>query len=55
MGTKRVGQENEGTKKKTLALIYLDYPVWRRVRIPPPQSLRVVRGDEKGTQFQMRR
>jgi hypothetical protein len=25
-------------------------PVWRRVRIPPPQSLRVVRGDVKGTQ-----
>jgi hypothetical protein len=25
-------------------------PVWRRVRIPPPQSLRVVRGDIKGTQ-----
>jgi hypothetical protein len=24
-------------------------PVWRRVRIPPPQSLRVVRGDEEGT------
>jgi hypothetical protein len=24
--------------------------VWRRVRIPPPQSLRVVRGDEEGTQ-----
>jgi hypothetical protein len=30
-------------------------PVWRRVRIPPPQSLRVVRGDEGGTQSQMRR
>jgi hypothetical protein len=31
------------------------YPVWRRVRLPPPQSLRVVRGDEEGTQSQMRR
>jgi hypothetical protein len=31
------------------------YPVWRRVKIPPPQSLRVVRGDEEGTQSQMRR
>jgi hypothetical protein len=30
-------------------------PVWRRVRILPPQSLRVVRGDKKGTQSQMRR
>jgi hypothetical protein len=28
--------------------------VWRRVRILPPQSLRVVRGDKKGTQSQMR-
>jgi hypothetical protein len=26
------------------------YPVWRQVRIPPPQSLQVVRGDEEGTQ-----
>jgi hypothetical protein len=26
------------------------FPVWRRVRIPPPESLRVVRGDIKGTQ-----
>jgi hypothetical protein len=26
------------------------YPVWRRVRILPPWSLRVVRGDRKGTQ-----
>jgi hypothetical protein len=25
------------------------------VRIPPPQSLRIVRGDEEGTQSQMRR
>jgi hypothetical protein len=24
-------------------------PVWRMVRIPPPQSPRVVRGDKKGT------
>jgi hypothetical protein len=23
------------------------FPVWRRVRIPPPQSLRVVRGDKE--------
>jgi hypothetical protein len=30
-------------------------PVWRRVRTLPPQSLRVVRGDKKGTQSQMRR
>jgi hypothetical protein len=30
-------------------------PAYRRVRIPPPQSLRVVRGDEEGTQSQMRR
>jgi hypothetical protein len=29
--------------------------LWRRVRIPPPQSLRDVRGDKKGTQSQMRR
>jgi hypothetical protein len=25
--------------------------VWRRVRILPPQSLRVVRGDGKGTEL----
>jgi hypothetical protein len=35
--------------------IVTDNPVWRRVRIPPPQSLRFVRGDRKGTQSQMRR
>jgi hypothetical protein len=29
--------------------------VWRRVRILPPQSLRVVRGDKNGTQSQTRR
>jgi hypothetical protein len=34
---------------------YIIYPVWRRVRIPPPYSLRVVRGDENGTKSQMRR
>jgi hypothetical protein len=31
----------------------MEYPVWRRVGIPPPLSLRVVRGDEEGTQSQM--
>jgi hypothetical protein len=30
------------------------YPTEIRVRIPPPQSLWVVRGDEEGTQSQMR-
>jgi hypothetical protein len=25
----------------------VSYPVWRRVRIPPPQSLRFVRGDKR--------
>jgi hypothetical protein len=29
-------------------------PVWRWVRIPPPQSLKVLSGDKKGTQSQMR-
>jgi hypothetical protein len=40
---------------KEIAIVREIDPAWRRVRIPPPQSLRVVRGDEEGTQSQMRR
>jgi hypothetical protein len=30
---------------------HLFLPVWRRVRILPPESLRVERGDGKGTEL----
>jgi hypothetical protein len=43
-----------GGSSQTYNISYCS-PVWRRVRILPPHSLRAVRGDKKGTQSQMRR